>query len=292
MGNLRGSLMMIAAMAAFASEDGFVKHLAKSLPLGQVLVLMGLAGGLVFWGLVLRRGGRLWSRDLLHPMVMLRNLGEMIGTMGYTLAITLTPLSSASAIFQAMPLVVVLGAALFLGEQVGWRRWAAILVGLLGVAVIMRPWNADFQPSSLLALVAVFGLAIRDLATRRMPANIPSDQISTVAFFVFGAMGGMMLLLSGQSWQAATAGQYFQAGMATTFGMLGYAALVQATRTGDIAVIAPFRYSRLIFGMLVGIIFFGERPDLMTYLGGAIIVSAGIYAFWRETRSKQVSKPA
>lgn len=292
MDNLRGSLLMILAMAGFATEDGFVKYLSKSLPVGQILILLGISGGLVFWAMLARKGRPLLSRDLLHPLVMLRNAGELIGTLGYVLAITLTPLSSASAIFQAMPLVVVLGAALFLGEKVGWHRWSAILVGLAGVALVMRPWNADFQLASLFALQGVFGLALRDLATRRMPAAIPSDQLSTIAFFIIAVMGALMMVVTGDHWHSITPHQYSLAAGSTVFAVLGYAALVAATRAGDVSVIAPFRYSRLVFGMAVGIIIFDERPDLMTYLGGAVIVSAGIYAFWRESRSKRGSKPA
>lgn len=288
MENLRGSVLMIVAMAFFAGEDGFVKLLSAEMSAGQILVVLGLGGAAVFWVWLRMRGGRLMTRALLHPAVMLRNLGELVGTIGYVLAITLTPLSSASAIIQAIPLTVVLGAALFLNEQVGWRRWAAILVGLIGVICVVQPGSDGFRIESLFAVQAVLGLALRDLATRRMPEWVPSQQLSTSAFGIVAITGVAMMVVMGDTWTPLTVSNGIPIAAAVFFGVIGYTAIIAATRVGDVAVIAPFRYSRLVFGMIVGITFFGERPDMMTYLGSVIIVSAGIYAFWRETRIKHV----
>ena len=119
MENLRGSALMVLAMAGFALEDMFIKRLADDLPVGQILMLLGAGGAVIFGLAALSRGHALLSRDLLTWPVMLRNLGELIGTIGFVTAIALTPLSSASAILQATPLAVTLGAALFLREQVG-----------------------------------------------------------------------------------------------------------------------------------------------------------------------------
>ena len=126
MENLRGAAMMVAAMAAFAIEDMFIKRLSVDISTGQILMMLGAGGALVFGLLASRRGARLFSPVLLTRPVLLRNLGEVIGTMGFVTAIALTPLSSASAILQATPLAVTLGAAVFMQEAVGWRRWSAI----------------------------------------------------------------------------------------------------------------------------------------------------------------------
>jgi len=174
MENLRGSILMVLSMAGFALEDMFIKRLAGNLAVGQIIMLLGLGGALVFGALTTAQGRRLWSRDLLSRPVLLRNGGEIVGTFGFVLAIALTPLSSASAILQATPLVVTLGAALFLGEAVGWRRWSAILVGFCGVLLVIRPGFAGFEPASLFAVLSVIGLAIRDLATRAVPRTISS----------------------------------------------------------------------------------------------------------------------
>jgi drug/metabolite transporter (DMT)-like permease len=196
-GNLRGIVLMVVSMAAFAIEDSFIKRAADDMPTGQILLMLGVFGAAIFTVMAARAGQKPFSRDLLQGQVMLRNLGEVIGTMGFITAIALTPLTSATAILQAMPLAVTLGAALFLGESVGWRRWTAILVGFAGVLVIIRPGLEGFDINSLWAVLAVFGLAIRDLATRRVPARIGSMSISVSGFVSVAILGAAMLALSG-----------------------------------------------------------------------------------------------
>ena len=284
MENLRGALLMTAAMLGFAIEDMFIKLLSATVPLGMVLILLGAGGALVFAALALLRGDALFSRDLLARSVLIRNTGELIGTIGFLTAIALTPLSSASAILQATPLVVTLGAALFLGEQVGWRRWSAILAGFAGVLLIIRPGLEAFEPLSLFAVLGVIGLALRDLATRTVPRAISSMQLSTYAFATLVPAGFGMLAFTGDSLRMLTLLEGVLMAAALGFGVLAYYAIVAAMRMGDVAVITPFRYSRLVFALGFGVFFFGERPDVATLAGSALIVASGIYTFWREAR--------
>jgi drug/metabolite transporter (DMT)-like permease len=290
MENLRGAILMTAAMLGFAIEDMFIKLLAATVPLGMVLILLGAGGALVFAVLALLRGDALFSRDLLARSVLIRNSGELIGTIGFITAIALTPLSSASAILQATPLVVTLGAALFLGEQVGWRRWSAILAGFAGVLLIIRPGLAAFEPLSLFAVLGVIGLALRDIATRTVPRSISSMQLSTYAFATLVPAGFGMLAFTGQSLRMLTPLEGLLMAAALGFGVLAYYAIVAAMRMGDVAVITPFRYSRLVFALIFGVLFFGERPDAATLAGSALIVASGIYTFWREARLRHVQR--
>lgn len=287
MENLRGALLMTAAMLGFAIEDMFIKLLSATVPLGMVPILLGLGGSAVFACLALARRDRLFSRDLMARSVLLRNTGELIGTIGFITAIALTPLSSASAILQATPLVVTLGAALFLGEQVGWRRWSAILVGFAGVMLIIRPGLDAFEPNSLFALLGVFGLALRDLATRTVPRSISSMQLSTYAFATLIPAGFLMLAVTGEELQMLTPLEGALMAAALGFAVLAYYAIVAAMRMGDVSVITPFRYSRLVFALGFGVVFFGERPDALTLAGSALIVASGIYTFWREARLRR-----
>ena len=157
--NLRASLLMVAAMACFALEDVLIKQLATGMPTGQVIMLIGAGGGVVFGLLAWLSGRSLLSRALLLRPVLLRNLSEAVGSVMFILALVCTTLSAASAILQATPLAVTLGAALFLGESVGWRRWTAIGIGFIGVLLIIQPGLAGFTPASLFAVAAVFLLA-------------------------------------------------------------------------------------------------------------------------------------
>ncbi len=283
---------MVLAMAGFAIEDMFIKQIAGALPVGQILAMLGIGGTLVFGTMALRRGDPLWSRDLLHPAVVLRNLGEVIGTFGFVTALALTPLSSASAILQAVPLAVTLGAALFLKERVGWRRWTAVAVGFCGVLLVIRPGLEGFRPASLFAVQGVLGLAMRDLATRRVPATIGSMQISTYAFAATVPVGLLLLAAMGTAPVAPGPADIARLAGALGIGVLAYTAIVAATRAGEMAVIAPFRYSRLVFALVVAALVFGERPDALTLAGAAVIVGSGLYTLMREAQARRGARRA
>ncbi len=283
MDNIRGSALMVLAMAGFALEDTFIKFLAVHMPVGQILILMGIGGALVFGGFSLAKGDALLSRDVFQTPVMLRNLGEMIAAFGYISALALIPLSSVAAILQATPLCVTLGAALFMGEQVGWRRWSAIFVGLVGVMLIIRPGMDGFQFGSLLAVIGVAGLALRDLSTRIVPASVSTMQLSSYAFATVIVIGIVLLYLKGGA-ITPTPVQWMQLAAMLFFSILGYYAIVAAMRIGEVSAVTPFRYTRLIFSLIIGISIFGERPDMLTYIGAALIIASGLYSILRERR--------
>lgn len=289
MDNLRGALFMVLAMLGFAVEDMFIKLLAGSVSVGQILLMLGIGGSLFFAGLVRAQGLRMFTHDMLTAPILVRGLGEMVGTMSFVSAIALTPLSSASAILQATPLAVTLGAALFLGEQVGWRRWSAIFVGLFGVVLIIRPGMESFEPLSLLALGGVFGLAARDIATRRVPPSISTTQLSFLGFLAGIPVGGLMMLGLGNAPVGLHGTDTFYFIAALGIGLFAYYAIVAAMRVGEVSFVTPFRYARLLFALLIGVTIFDESPDALTLLGAAIIVASGIYTVWRERRIAMVA---
>lgn len=287
MHNLRAALLMVLAMAAFAAEDALLKALSGSIPTGQLLAVIGFAGMVVFgiWIAVGPEGLRL--RTLLRPQVVIRNLCEGVCAVTFVTALATGDLSIASAILQAQPLLMTLGAALFLGEQVGWRRWLSIAVGFAGVLLIVKPGTASFEVSSIFAVIAVMTLAVRDLITRRLPPEVGSGLLSAGAFGSMGAAGLVLLILGGQSAVVPTPGQGALMAATLCFGLLGYITMVIATRIAEIAVIAPFRYSRLLFALLLAVGVFRERPDALTLTGAALIAGAGIYSMWREARLRR-----
>lgn len=284
MENVRGALVMIAAMIGFAIEDMFVKWLTADIPIGQLLTLLGGGGALIFGVLTKIQGARLFTADFFHRAVILRNMGEIVGTIGFVTALALTPLSSASAILQATPLVVTLGAALFMGATVGWRRWSAIFVGFLGVLLIIRPGLDAFEPASLFAVLAVMGLATRDLATRASPSYIGAMQLSAYAFGVLVVTGFVLLGVQGESFVPMDLEQWGYMSGALIAGALSYYGIVVAMRLGEVAVVTPFRYSRLIIAIAIGVLVFDEHPDAFTLLGAAIVVTSGVYTLLREAR--------
>ncbi|WP_306257931.1 DMT family transporter [Pararhizobium sp. IMCC21322] len=288
MNNLRGSLLMVAAMAAFSLEDLFIKSATTSLPLGQVLILFGLGGMIVFMILTARRGEVLLHPAILSRPIILRSICEVTGRICFTLALALTPLSSASAILQATPLIVIIGAVIFFGETVGWRRWLAILIGLGGVLLILRPGLSGFEPASLFAVLGTLGFAGRDLATRAAPQSMSNMQLGVWGFFMLVVAGCLMLNWTGGIiWPGAN--NLLQIAGAIIFGVIAYNALTIAMRSGEISVVAPFRYTRLVFAMVLGVVIFAERPDSLTLLCSAIVVGCGLYSVFRERRLQQTA---
>lgn len=285
-GNARAASLMVLAMACFAGEDALLKLLTRDVPIGQILAFVGLSGMMLFGTWVGFREGLRW-RDLLHPGVVIRNICEGICAVCFVTALATGDLSIASAILQALPLLMTLGAALFLGEPVGWRRWLSIAMGFLGVLLIVRPGSAAFELGSLLALIATLALAVRDLATRALPASISTGIVTVSAFGAMGFAGVALIFGAGQSVVAVSSMQ--MAGMlgCLILGLAGYITMVIATRVGEISAIAPFRYSRLIFAIILGITVFGERPDLWTLSGAGLIALAGCYTMWREARLRR-----
>ncbi|MFU8897619.1 EamA-like transporter family protein [Roseinatronobacter thiooxidans] len=282
--NLRGAVLMALAMAGFALEDMFIKLLADALPVGQVLLFLGLGGAVLFGLIAHRKGQQVLSPALLTRAILLRNLAELIGTVGFVLGFVLASLATASAILQAAPLFVTLGAVVFLGEKVGWRRWTAIVVGFLGVLLIVRPGMAGFEPASLFAVIGVIGLAGRDLATRVVPRTVSSYQISSWAFAMLVPAGLFLMVVMQQPPVLPDAAQTLKLSAALGIGVLAYYAIVAAMRVGELSFVTPFRYTRMLFALIVAVLVFGERPDALTLVGAAIIVAAGLFTLWRETK--------
>ncbi|MCI5098077.1 MAG: DMT family transporter [Rhodobacteraceae bacterium] len=278
--NLRGSLLMVGAMGAFALEDMFLKSAASELPVGQILILFGAGGMAIFLLLSLRRGERLFHPGIASRALIVRSICEVVGRLCFTLAIVLTPLSSASAILQATPLVVTVGAVVFFGERVGWRRWLAILIGFAGVTLILRPGLSGFEPASLFAVAGTLGFAGRDLATRAAPPGMSNLQLGTYGFAMLIVAGAIALSYTGGA-KLPSGAAWASLGAATLIGVLAYNALTGAMRVGDVSVVAPFRYTRLVFALFLGITVFGERPDIWMLVGSAIVIGSGTFTMLR-----------
>lgn len=284
MNNVNGILLVLLAMAGFTIEDMFIKALSSGLAVGQILIFLGCGSALVFAALAKVQGHELLNPRYWSPLLILRAVTEAFAALSYATALSLLDISTVAAVFQATPLVITMGAALFLGEQVGWRRWSAIFVGFLGVMLIIRPGMQTFQPSSLLVLVSVLGVAVRDLITRRLDPSLPSTVISFQAFASVIPAGAVLMWWHGAGWTSPTGSDWAMIAGGVFFGVCGYYAIVIAMRIGDAAVVTPFRYTRLLFSILVGAIVFAERPDSLTLLGSSLVICSGLYTFLRERR--------
>ena len=273
---------MVASMAAFAVEDVFLKASSHHLPLGQVMVIMGLCGMAVFAAMSRRRGERPLPRAVLAPAMLARSGCEVTGRLFYALAVALTPLSSASAILQATPLVVIAGASMMFGERVSPARWGAVALGFAGVLMILRPGAEGFSALSLLAVAGTLGFAGRDLATRAAPRGMTNRQLGALGFAMLAVAGTLILGWTGGARLPDAAGAALVAGT-TVFGIAGYHALTAAMRTGAVGAVTPFRYTRLVCALILAALVFDERPDALTLAGAGLIVAAGIYGLTRRS---------
>jgi drug/metabolite transporter (DMT)-like permease len=269
---------MVVAMAAFAIEDALVKAAAAHLPVAEVLVIFGLSGTLLFAIAAVAKRKPIFSADVMSRSMRVRACFEVTARLFYVLALALTPLSATTAILQATPVVVVLGGAFLFGERVGWQRWLAILAGLVGVLIVLRPGAESFSMLSVLALIGMLGFAGRDLASRAAPRSIATAVLGFYGFIAIVLAGILHALV----WEhrAFTIPNLqttvFLSG-AAVFGVAAYVALMKAMRTGAVSVVTPFRYTRLLFGIVLGTIAFDERLDLPVVVGSLVIVLSGVF---------------
>ena len=280
---------MMMSMACFAVEDTFIKLLSARLPATQILFSIGFGGALITLVFAIVLNVNLADKILLNKHVISRTIADLFGALSFTSAMVLIPMSLLASILQATPLFVTLGAAILLGEKVGWRRWSAIFIGFLGVIIILQPGYGSFQLASLLGLAAVLCLALRDVVTRDMATEIPTLTVTFYACLAMGSAGFIAYPFFGPPIMPTT----YEAIIlicAAIIGLTGYFLLVLATRKGDVSVIAPFRYSRLLFSLGLASLILGEKLTLPILLGGLLVVSSGIYTFGRERRLVKIQK--
>ena len=283
--NLLGAGWMVLAMVLFAIEDALLKQAALTLSIGQVMLFFGLGGAVVFAGHLRLTGQALYHPDVLSLPMRIRVVFEVLGRLFYVLAVALAPLSSATVILQATPLVVVAAAAVLFGEKVGWRRWLAILIGLTGVMVILRPTGESFTFLSVLAVIGMLGFAGRDLASRAAPGTLNTSMLGLYGFLSLATAGGLFQLWLGAPLQMPTGTDLGLLALVIGIGVFAYSALMKAMRTGEVSAVTPFRYSRLLFGVGLGVVWFDESFDSYMAIGSGLIVLSGLFILWRGKQS-------
>ncbi len=279
--NLRGVIYMNVSMLAFTVNDSFMKAVTQTLPLFQAITLRGVISVIALLGIAQAMGGlRLWPARRDRVVIAWRSLAEVGGTVFFLVALTQLPLANLSAIMQVLPLAVALAAAVFLGAPIGWRRMTAILAGFVGVMIIIRPGASSFNIWSMLGLAAVVCVVARDIATRALSPDVPTPSVSLWAAITVTAMG---LVGAGvQGWQQVSWHETLLVLGAAAFLIVGYLFSVMVMRVGDIAVIAPFRYTALLWAILLGWLAFGTLPDNWTLIGATIVILSGLFTLWRE----------
>jgi drug/metabolite transporter (DMT)-like permease len=279
--NIFGSCLMILSMAAFAGEDSVIKALSEELPVSQILFVIGISGALVF-----AITGLLLKREILVPEINslpmhARIVTEIFGRIFYSLALSLTSLSSTTMILQATPLVVVIGASIFFNERVGVIRWLAIGLGFIGVLMIISPEENEFSLLSLLAIFGMLGFAFRDLASWAASPKLNIFTLGCHGFLSLAVAGLIISLILRQPFLFIGNDTWLLLAAGVSLGVVGYGSLISAMRIGEVSAITPFRYTRLIFGLSIGYLIFNEHVGVNAAIGCVLIVLSSFTVLYR-----------
>lgn len=290
--NLRGIVSVTACNFLFLVNDTFNKLAGETLPLTEVIFLRGLMSIPFLLVLVLATGAQrqaplLWNRGMLVRMV-----GEICGTLLFLTAVIHIPIANANTILQIIPLAITAAGAILLGEAVGWRRWTAIVVGFIGVLIIVRPGVAGFDAYSFFALAAVVFITARDMSTRYIPAALPALLVALAAAVCVTVAAPVVGVVIRDPWAWPSLHSLGLATGAAVFLIAGQITAVDFMRHGDIGVVAPFRYSVILWSMIVGFIVWGDVPDVLMIVGMAIIAATGVYTFRRERNLARLRREA
>lgn len=285
--NLRGAFLMMGAMAGFTFNDAIIKAVGINMTLPQLLAIRGSATTLILLIVALRL--RVFTRPIAPKdrwLILLRAACEVAAAYFFLSALLRMDLAIATAILLFLPLSVALSAALFLKEPLGWRRLLAILVGFLGMLLIVKPGPSGLTYEAWLALAAVACVTVRDLAARRISVQIHS--ITPALAASFGVTLSGFVVMTGKDWEPVTlfdGGFLMLAALCVAF---AYACAVGAMRVGEVAFVTAFRYTSLIWALILGLVFFGEWPDAVSLLGASVLVATGLFTLYRETRASQL----
>ena len=272
---------MVAAMGCLTLADLLIKIASQTLPIGQVMIFFGVGSIIVFLGLMRIKGEAIWLSPVTNPAVVLRNIGDLIAINGMCLALVYVPISTIGAVIQTVPLMVTAAAALFLGERVGKRRGLAIFIGFLGTLFIIQPGAATFDIATTLVFVAAVGMALRDISTKLVRKNFSSLLLSFYSCVLFILSGSVLLIIKGGA-RMPDIDMIFIVTAMVALGSLGFFLMTEAVRWGDMSVVIPFRYTRLLFSVAAGIVILGEQVNAIMLFGSALTILSGLYIWRRE----------
>ncbi|RYF17948.1 MAG: DMT family transporter [Comamonadaceae bacterium] len=287
--NRRGVLAMAAGMACFVSNDALVKFVSQSLPAAQLIFIRGAFATVLLLAIAHALGATRHLRSLADRKVLLRAGLDAFATMTYLTSLFHLPIGNATAINMATPLFITLFAVIAFRERVGASRWLAIATGFVGVLLIVQPSGEAFNAYALLCLGGTLLHAGRDLTTRVIDRSIPSILVTVSTAVAVTLLSGAIAAF--QEWKPVDAGQYALLAAASVFLGGGYFLLTVAMRGGEMSLIAPFRYTGLLFALLLGFLVWGDVPNGLAWAGIALLVVAGLYVLHGERRPRAALDP-
>jgi len=277
-------LLMIGAVFCFASMDATAKYLMKEIGPAQTIWARYTVQAILVTVLILPKIN-VYGRTKYPKLQFLRSVALMMATTLFFFAFSRLGLAEASAIFNISPVLITLGAFLFLREQIGPRRVIGILVSLLGALIIIRPGSGVFTIYAILPLGAAIFYSTYSLATR----FVGTDESPWTSLFysaIFGAICYSIYIVF--NWNPMSNNALLLTIIIGLFGTAGHICLIRALTLGEASLVAPFIYTNLLFTTIWGLVLFGNFPDFWTIVGALIIVAAGIYVWARDRAVRQI----
>ncbi|MHA7876640.1 DMT family transporter [Roseivivax sp.] len=278
----RGIALMCIGVACLSVNDAFGKTLTADYSAVQILFLRNIIALPIAMGIALGLGGRAALRSHRPGAHLVRGLLWVVAAYLFFTGLRHLGLAEATVLIFAAPVFITALSALFLGEEVGWKRWSAVLVGFLGVLIVVRPGSATFQPASLYPLATAFVYAVLMISARWVD---PRESVWTMMLYLVGMGAVLSGIASLFVWQPVAPGDLWLFAGVAVFGTAGMTMMTQAFRLSEAVVVAPFDYTALIWATLLGWLIWREVPDGFTYAGAAVIIASGIFIVWREARA-------
>lgn len=289
--DLRGVLSMVMAMGLLIASDSCMKLALEHAPLFQLILVRGVAGSLLCLLLVLALG---YGRDIRHsfnPWVMARGACEVLANFAFTGAVYFTPIADLTAIAQTCPLLVLVGARLIYGERLGSLRLFLIGLGICGALLVAQPGATAASPYALLGFVTAFAAAIRDLISRKVPAEIPPPVVAFTVLVLLTLAGGLAMLAFETPKPLGTQNVMLMI-FAGALMVGGHICIFLAYRIGPARTVAPFMYSLTIWAVLADLILFQHVPNGLAIAGMAVVAIAGLLIIALDGHQRRVAARA
>jgi len=280
--NLKAALFVVIAMSMITTNDAIIKHITEVFNVGQIMFLRGALICVIFACVMRMRGQPVFQRRSLHRWSLFRALFALCATLFFLTGLSLLPIAVASTLGFSSPIFLALLAAVVLKEKVGLDRWLIILIGFAGVLLITNPFAAGASWAVIFPLVCAFFVALRDIAIRYVPNDLPSTQVAFTNAWVVMIGGGLYSIYQG--WGEADLQWYLWFIALGVALYSGYLFLIIGSRLGELSFISPFKYVSILLALLYGYLIWEETPTLTMLAGASIIVISGIILLSSEKR--------
>jgi len=289
-GNLKGIAAMVAATALFTCGDAAMKLVSSSLPTGETVFVRGVSTVTLVTIAAFWTGAIYRLRDAFVRAMGWRSVGDVGSALFFQAALARMPFADLMGILQMTPLSLTAASALFLGEHVGWRRWTAVAIGFLGALLVIKPGSSAFNAWALLGVLSVLCGSLRDVSTRRLDVALSPLLILMLSQVVVAAAGlGCWMF---ETWKVPSTGEVFALIFASVFSLLGHLCVISSLRSGEVAAVAPFRYAGIVWAILLGFVIWNQLPDALSLAGIFVLISAGLYTFYREQKLRRLRPSA